>query len=96
MTYLANPLIRWGLYGIAVVAAVVAFLSWLHSRENAAVEADRTAASVDGLTTARKADDASGEAVRAEHAATRQRIEQAREAAAAGEDPLADGLRGLR
>lgn len=92
----AKRLVKIGLTVLAVVIAVTAFLVWLGGQKDAAVEADRAAASAEALSKARAADQRAGEVSHA----TQDRVERentaARDAAAESDDPLAEMFRKLR
>ena len=93
---LTNPLAKWAAIALAIALAVAGFMLWLDAREQAAVEADRAAANAAVTVDTRKADERAHGAVAASEAATKARVDAAREAADNSEDALAAGLNALR
>lgn len=93
---LTTPLAKWIALALAGALAVAGFMLWLHGREQRAVQADRAAANAYVAVDTRKADERAHGAVAASEAATKARVDAAREAAAEAEDPLAEGLAWLR
>lgn len=96
MPALIASLPRWAWYGIAGVAAAIAFLLWLNAREEAAVERDRAKARVETVERAREADTAAVGQIEAVQTKVERRNVKAREAAANSDDPLKDALDALR
>ena len=96
LALLTNPLAKWAAIALAGALAVAGFMLWLDAREQAAVKADRAAANAAVAVDTRKADERAHGAVAASEAATKARVDAAREAASESDDPLAEGLAWLR
>ncbi|NML93818.1 hypothetical protein [Novosphingobium olei] len=88
------PPIFWRiLAALALIAAIFAALQlYVHN----AVVADRNEARADALTKGKQADDMAGQIAASTAATIQQENDDARQAAARSDDPLADGLRSLR
>lgn len=86
------PWFRIGL-GIAAIAAILGWL-WLHDRQ--VIAQDRLQATVEAQQRDAVADDRAGQVAASEAATIETENDNAREAAAGSDDPLADGLRALR
>lgn len=84
----------WAVIGISLAGAM--FLWWLDKREDAAVEADRARTSAEAAAKAREADESAYTASQGKSQTVEQSNAEAKKAAAAGNDPLKDGLNTIR